>query len=528
MNVNLYGCQGKWLMVDMGVTFADPAYPGVDLILPDLQFIEEQAGNLIGIVLTHGHEDHIGALPYLADDLGVPLYATKFTAGLIRGKLEEEGIANRVKLNIIKPNERIDLKPFGVTFVPLAHSIPEASALLIDSPHGKVFHTGDWKLDDSASVLGKPSTPEHLSAIGDGGVLALVCDSTNVFNSESSGSESSVRDGLIEAVSKAKGRVVVTTFASNAARLQTLGEVANKTGRRVCVTGRSLDRILQVCKATGYLKNFPEPVTPEVAMGMPGRDVLVVATGGQGEPRAALGRIAEGTHPIKLAAGDTVIFSSKQIPGNELAIGRIQNQLATKGVEMVTERQEHVHVSGHPGRPELESMYRWIRPEVLIPVHGEMRHMMEQARFGLSKGIPRALVQTDGDIVRLAPGAPEKIGNATVGRLMLDGDVILPADGATMNERRRLASFGQMSVAVAISGNYRLVGTPEVRLQGVPVEEDKDGFIDEACDAAADAVRKHRGGDLSQLRESLRLAVRRVATKWTGKKPVVDVLIIEA
>ncbi|QDZ09081.1 ribonuclease J [Sphingomonas panacisoli] len=527
MNVNLYGCQGKWLMVDMGVTFADPAYPGIDLILPDLQFIEEQAENLVGIVLTHGHEDHIGALPYLADDLGVPLYATKFTAGLIRGKLEEEGIANRVKLNVIKPGERVDLAPFGVTFVPLAHSIPEASALLIDTKFGKVFHTGDWKLDDSPAVLGKPSTPEQLSAIGDEGVLALVCDSTNVFNPEPSGSEASVRDGLIEAVGKAKGRVVVTTFASNAARLQTLGEVAKKTGRKICVTGRSLDRILTVARSTGYLKNFPDPVDPDTAMAMPGRDVLIVATGGQGEPRAALGRIAEGTHPIKLSAGDTVIFSSKQIPGNELAIGRIQNQLAAKGVEMVTERQEHVHVSGHPGRPELEAMYRWIRPELLIPVHGEMRHMMEQARFGLSKSIPRALVQNDGDIVRLAPGEPEKIGHAPVGRLMLDGDVILPADGATMNERRRLASFGQMSVAVAIDGNYRLVGSPEVRLQGVPVEEDKDGFLDEASDAAAEAVRKHKG-DLADLRETLRLAVRRVATKWTGKKPVVDVLVIEA
>ena len=526
MNVNLYGCQGKWLMVDMGVTFADPAYPGVDLILPDLQFIEEQAGNLIGIVLTHGHEDHIGALPYLADDLGVPLYATKFTAGLIRGKLEEEGIANRVKLNVVKPGERVDLKPFGVTFVPLAHSIPEASALLIDTPHGKVFHTGDWKIDDSAAVLGKPSTPEQLSAIGDQGVLALVCDSTNVFNAAPSGSEASVRDGLIEAVGKAKGRVVVTTFASNAARLQTLGEVAKKTGRRICVTGRSLDRILTVARSTGYLKNFPDPIDPDAAMALPGRDVLVVATGGQGEPRAALGRIAEGTHPIKLNAGDTVIFSSKQIPGNELAIGRIQNQLAAKGVEMVTERQEHVHVSGHPGRPELEAMYRWIRPELLVPVHGEMRHMMEQARFGLSLGIPRALVQNDGDIVRLAPGAPEKVGHAPVGRLMLDGDVILPADGATMNERRRLASFGQMSVAVAIDGRYRLVGSPEVRFQGVPVEEDKEGFLDEACDAAADVVRKHKG-DLADLRESLRLGVRRVATRWTGKKPVVDVLVVE-
>jgi len=526
MNVNLYGCRGKWLMVDMGVTFADPAYPGVDLILPDLQFIEEQRENLVGIVLTHGHEDHIGALPYLADDLGVPLYASRFTAGLIRGKLEEEGVQDRVKLNILSPGKVLDIGPFSVDLVPLAHSIPEAGALLIGTPYGRVFHTGDWKIDTSDAVLGKPSTPEQLETIGDDGVLALVCDSTNVFNPEPSGSEASVRDGLVAAVKKAKGRVVVTTFASNAARLQTLGEVAKATNRKICVTGRSLDRILTVARSTGYLKNFPDPISPESAMGLPSSDVLVVATGGQGEPRAALGRIAEGTHSIKLDAGDTVIFSSKQIPGNELAIGRIQNQLAAKGVEMVTERQEHVHVSGHPGRPELEAMYRWIRPDILVPVHGEMRHMMEQARFGLAHGIPRALVQNDGDIIRLAPGEPAKIGHAPVGRLMLDGDVILPADGATMNERRRLASFGQMSVAVAIDGNYRLVGSPEMRLQGVPVEEDKESFLDEACDAAADVVRKHKG-DLADLRESLRLGVRRVATKWTGKKPVVDVLVIE-
>ena len=527
MNVNLYGCQGKWLMVDMGVTFADPAYPGVEIILPDLQFIEEQRDNLVGIVLTHGHEDHIGALPYLADDLGAPLFASKFTAGLIRGKLEEEGVQDRVELNVVDPNTVIDVGPFKFRFVPLAHSIPEASALLIETPYGKIFHTGDWKLDSSDAVLGTPSTPEQLSAVGDEGVLALVCDSTNVFNSQASGTESSVRDGLIDAVKKARGRVVVTTFASNAARLQTLGEVAKATKRKICVTGRSLDRILTVARANGYLKSFPDPISPEAAMALPGRDVLVVATGGQGEPRAALGRIADGTHPIKLVAGDTVVFSSKQIPGNELAIGRIQNQLAAAGVEMVTERQEHVHVSGHPGRPELEAMYGWIRPQLLVPVHGEMRHMMEQARFGLSKGIPQALVQSDGDIVRLAPGKPEKLGHATVGRLMLDGDVILPADGATMNERRRVATYGQMSVAVAIDRNNRLIGVPRVGLQGIPVEEDREAFIDEAIDAAAEVVKKHRG-DLPALRESLRLGVRRVATRWTGKKPVVDVLVIEA
>jgi ribonuclease J len=527
MNVNLYGCQGKWLMVDMGVTFADPAYPGVEIILPDLQFIEEQRENLVGVALTHGHEDHIGALPYLADDLGAPLFASKFTAGLIRGKLEEEGVQDRVELNVIEPGKTISVGPFKLRFVPLAHSIPEASALLIETPYGRVFHTGDWKLDSSSAVLGTPSTPEQLSAVGDEDILALVCDSTNVFNPEASGSEASVRDGLVEAVKRAKGRVVVTTFASNAARLQTLGEVAKATKRKICVTGRSLDRILTVARANGYLKTFPDPISPEAAMALPGRDTLIVATGGQGEPRAALGRIADGSHPIKLVAGDSVVFSSKQIPGNELAIGRIQNQLAAAGVEMITERQEHVHVSGHPGRPELEAMYGWIRPQLLVPVHGEMRHMMEQARFGLSKGIPQALVQSDGDIVRLAPGKPEKLGHAPVGRLMLDGDVILPADGATMNERRRVATYGQMSVAVAIDGGNRLVGVPQVRLQGIPVEEDRESFINEAIDAAADAVRSHRG-NLESLRESLRLGVRRVATRWTGKKPVVDVLVIEA
>jgi ribonuclease J len=468
MNVNLYGCRGKWLMVDCGITFADPQYPGIDVILPDLAFIEEQIDNLVGIVLTHGHEDHIGALPYLAEDLGVPLYATPFTAGLIHGKLEEEGNADRVRLNIVKPGQRVDIGPFGVNFVPMSHSIPEANALLIDTPYGRIFHTGDWKLD-TAPVLGKPATPEQLEVIGDEGVLALVCDSTNVFNAEPSGSEAEVRVGLSDVIAKAKGRVLVTTFASNAARLHTLGLVARETGRKLCVAGRSLDRILKVARATGYLKDFPETVDPDAAMRLPRNKVLIVATGGQGEERAALARVAAGTHPISLDAGDTVVFSSKQIPGNEVAIGRIQNQLATKGIEMITERQAHVHVSGHPGRPELAAMYRWIRPEILMPVHGEMRHLMEQARFGLSEGIPRALVQTNGDIVRLAPGAPEKLGHAHVGRLVLDGDVILPGDGATINERRKLGLFGQMSVAVAIDRGGKMIGQPQIKLQGIPV-----------------------------------------------------------
>ena len=525
MNVNLYGTQGKWVMVDCGVTFADAAYPGIDVILPDLSFIEDRIDDLVGIVLTHGHEDHIGALPYLAEDLGVPLYATKFTAGLIRGKLDEEGIGDRVKLRMVEPGKRFDLGPFGFTFVEVSHSIPEANALLIETEAGRVFHTGDWKLD-AAPIIGNPATAEHLSAIGDKGVDVLVCDSTNVFNAEASGSESSVRQGLAEVVGRAKGRVLVTSFASNAARLVTLGQVAQETGRKLCVTGRSLDRILKVGKACGYFTDFPDTVDPETAMRLPRNKVLIVATGGQGEPRAALARVADGSHTIALEQGDSVVFSSKQIPGNEVAIGRIQNTLAGKGVIMITERQAHVHVSGHPGQPELAQMYQWIRPNTLVPVHGEMRHMMEHARFGLSQKVPHALVQADGDLVRLLPGPAKKIGHAPVGRLVLDGDVILPSDGSTINERRRLALNGQISVAVALGKGGRAIGRPQVRVQGVPVEDEREAFVAEACEAAAKAIDGNKRG-ADRLREDVRLAVRRVATRWTGKKPIVDVLVIE-
>ena len=524
MNVNLYGTQGKWVMVDCGITFADPFYPGVDVILPDLQFIEERADDLLGIVLTHGHEDHIGALPYLAGDLGVPLFATPFTAGLIRGKLEEEGIADRVELNVIDREGSFDLGPFGFRYVPLAHSIPEGNALLIDTPYGSIFHTGDWKLDDMP-LLGEPATAKQLSAIGDAGVLALVCDSTNVFNEHASGSEGDVRKGLDEVIQAATGRVLVTTFASNAARLQTLGEVARDTGRALCVAGRSLNRILSVAKASGYLRDFPETVDFDKAMTLPRDKVMIVATGGQGEPRAALSRVAEGSHPIKLEAGDTVVFSSKQIPGNEIAIGRIQNALAAKDVRMVTDRQAFVHVSGHPGRPELAEMYKWIRPDILVPVHGEIRHMAEQARFGVECGVPKALVQSNGEIIRLAPGEPKRIGHAPVGRLVLDGDVILPADGGTINERRKLSINGQMSVAVAVKRDGTLVGVPQVRLSGIPVEEEREPFLDEVEDAVVAALSE--GGEPDErLRERIRLAARRTATRWTGKKPVVDVLMI--
>jgi ribonuclease J len=352
-----------------------------------------------------------------------------------------------------------------------------------------------------------------------------VCDSTNAFNAEASGTEGSVRDGLMKAVGAAKGRVVVTSFASNAARLATLGQVAKATGRTLTVAGRSLDRIITAARANGYLKDFPETVDMDSAMDLPAHKSLVIATGGQGETRAALARIAFDQHPIKMNDGDTVIFSSKQIPGNEVAIGRIQNALARKNVIMITEKQAHVHVSGHPGRPELAKMYEWIRPEMLIPVHGERRHMAEQARFGASQGVARVIVQSNGDVVRLAPKGPAIVGRERTGRLILDGDVILPADGATMGERRRIMANGVISVAIAVDSAGRVFGQADVRIQGVPVEDDRDTFLDEAREAAADAARLEKNAD--RRREAVRLAVRRVATEWTGKKPIVDVLVVE-
>ncbi|MFD0850074.1 ribonuclease J [Sphingosinicella xenopeptidilytica] len=524
MNVNLYGCNGKWIMVDLGMTFADPNLPGVELVLPDLSFIEDRQKDLLGIVLTHGHEDHIGAIPYLIGEFDVPLYATPFTAGLIRKKLIEEGIERDVELNVVELEGEVDLGPFKCRYVPLAHSIPEGNALLIETPYGKIFHTGDWKLDE-APVLGVPSTAEELTALGDEGILALVGDSTNVFNPEASGSETGVREGLDKVIAGHKGRVLVTTFASNAARLHTLGEVAKDTGRKLCVVGRSLDRILEVSKSVGYLTDFPPTVSQEEAMKVPRDKLLIVSTGAQGEARAALSRIAEGEHNIKLERGDLVVYSSKQIPGNEISIGRVQNALAAKGIEIITDRQAHVHVSGHPGIPELEAMYGWIRPQISIPVHGERRHMEEHARLARRFGVPEAVVPVNGSAIRLAPGKPQIISHEPVGRLVLDGDVILPADGATMLARRRMMHNGLIAVFVVIDGKNRLLAPPQVQSHGVPVEDDRDEFLDDCVSAASEAAAKARSNGEEALAEAIRVAVRRTARDWTGKKPITEVTV---
>lgn len=523
MNVNLYGCKGKWLMVDLGMSFGSAEYPGTELMFADPEFIEERSKDLLGIVLTHAHEDHIGAIPYFAADLGVPLYATPFTADLIRRKLDEAGLTRAVKLNVIEEDHgQIHLGPFSITYIPLAHSIAEGNALLIETPYGRVFHTGDWKLDEEP-IIGEPTTEEELVAIGDEGVLALVCDSTNVFNPAPSGSEGAVYRGLLEEVQRHRGkRVMVTTFASNVARLHTLGAVAQETGRKLCVAGRSLDRIIEVAQDNGYLEDLPPLVDFDTAMGLPRGQVLILATGGQGEPRAALSRVAEDTHPISLVEGDVVLFSSRQIPGNELAIGRVQNMLAERGIVMVTDRQSEIHVSGHPGRPELEALYGWLRPDILVPVHGEIRHMAEQARLGEGAGIASNIFQQNGDIVRLAPGAPGVIAKVHTGRLVLDGDIIVPADGEAVTMRRRLSRDGLLIVVLDGAGGARIEGI------GLPLDEDYDAFIEEAEADVAQALAKLKGArarDAEQIHEAARLAARRAAQRWSGKKPQTRVIM---
>ena len=523
MNVNLYGCQGKWLMVDLGMTFSGDQYPGVDLVFADLEFIEERAHQLEAIVLTHAHEDHIGAVPYFAADLGVPIYATPFTADLVRRKLKEAGLVDEVELHVIEGDHgQFAVGPFEVTYIPLAHSIAEGNALLIDTPHGRIFHTGDWKLDEDP-IIGEPTTEEELVAIGDEGVLALVCDSTNVFNPAPSGSEGAVYKGLLEEVQRHAGkRVMVTTFASNVARLQTLGDVARETGRQICVAGRSLDRIIEVSQDNGYLQDFPDPVDFDTAMGLPRGEVLIIATGGQGEPRAALARVADENHPIELVSGDVVLFSSRQIPGNELSIGIVQNKLAARGITMVTDRQSMIHVSGHPGRPELEALYGWIRPDILVPVHGEMRHMQEQGRLGKECAIPDQVVQQNGDLVRLAPGAPGKIAEVKAGRLVLDGDLIIPADGEAIAMRRRIMREGVL--IVALDGDLN----PRIDSLGLPLDEDYDDFVAEATRDITAAIGKLRGGDRrdeASVHEAARLAARRAAQRWSGKRPQVRVIV---
>jgi len=533
MNLNLYGYgpedDRKWLMVDLGVTFGDERTPGIDVIMPDPAFIEERREELLALVLTHGHEDHIGAVAHLWPRLRCPVYATPFTAALVRGKLIEAGLENELQIHIVELGSRFTIGPFDIELVTLTHSIPEPNALAIRTPLGLVLHTGDWKIDPDP-VVGENMDTTRLAEIGKEGVRAIVCDSTNVFSSGSSGSEADVAKSLIEVISKCAGRVAITTFASNLARIESIARAAKACDRHPVLVGRGMFRIVTAARETGYLQNVPPFLTEHDVGYLPPEKVLLICTGSQGEPRAALARIAEDAHPnIVLEKGDTVIFSSRVIPGNETVIYELQNKLAERGIHIITEKDHFVHVSGHPCRDELARMYQWIRPEISVPVHGEARHIAEHAEFARELQVPEAVVLRNGLMLRLAPGAPEIIDEAPAGRLYLDGDALTEADEGAVQERRRLAFAGAVFVSVTLDKDGRVRGDPQICMLGVPEEDMRGVDLDDiAFDALEDALEKFpakRRTDDKAIAELLRRAVRGALRREWGKKPQVEVVI---
>lgn len=529
MNLNLYRCDGKWLMVDLGMTFAGEQLPGIDLIFPDPAFIAERRDDLLALVLTHGHEDHIGAVPFLWPQLRCPIYATPFTAELVRRKLAEHGLLDEVDLREMPPGSNFDVGPFHITYVPVAHSIAEANALKIETGFGTVFHTADWKLDP-APVIGEPTSGEVLSAIGDGGVLAMIGDSTNIFNTEASGSEDAVASSLEKIVSEKAGRVVITTFASNVARLVSIGRIAIRTGRRLALLGRSMQRIAEVAEATGYLEDFPPLLDDGDIKRCPRGELLVATTGCQGENRAALSRIASGEfRALSLEEGDTVIFSSKIIPGNELPIGRLVNQLVSKDIEVITERDAFVHVSGHPGQPEVREMYGWIRPKMAVPVHGETRHMKRHAELAREEGVERVLVPLNGDLVQLAPNGPRLSDQVPVGRLVLDGEKVLPIDSEPIAERRRMLFSGHLGITLVLDSEGLLLADPVLMARGIPGWEsgcELERDVLDGIERVLEGLGPDKLADDQVTEEEVRIAARRVLREDTGKKPVTVVRVI--
>jgi ribonuclease J len=535
MNCALYGYgpanARQWLMVDLGVAFAGAELPGVDLIMPDLSFIEKVKRNLVGIVITHAHEDHIGALAELWPDLGAPVYMTRFAAGLAEARRLGEPGAPKIPLNIVAQGEKVAIGPFVVEFVAVAHSIPESSALAIRTPAGLVVHTADWKIDPSP-IIGLPTDEARLKALGDEGVLALVCDSTNILREGESPSERDVAKTLAWLIGEAKGRVVVTTFASNVARLRSAAEAGFAAGRQVCVLGRAIERVVAVARECGMLDGVPQFLGMDAFERLPRNKILALATGSQGEPRAALARIAEDEHPTaELSAGDTVIFSSRTIPGNEKAVGKIINAFVTAGVEVVTDRTALVHVSGHPRRAEMAKMYAWIRPRIAVPAHGEPLHLSEHAAFAIAQGAPQVLRAFDGDLIRLAPGDVSAMGRVASGRRLKDGAILLPADQESVGQRRRLAFAGVVSIALALTPKGEMAGDPDVMIAGLPERTREgaaiDALIDDAIFEAFEGLPPGKRRDPDIVSSAIERAVRNSVNAVWSKKPQVHVLVVE-
>src|ERR671935_328337 len=531
MNLAIYGFgddqRREWIAVDFGVAFADDALPGIDLIMPDIRYLVEERRNLLGLVLTHAHEDHFGALLDLWPRLKVPVYATPFTAALIEAKRQGEAGAPDIPVNVVPLGGRFTLGPFDIELVSMAHSIPESNGLIIRTPAGAVLHTGDWKIDPTP-VIGPPTDEAKLRALGDEGCLALIGDSTNAFRDGRSPSEADVAKCLAELIRSAPARVAVTTFASNVARLRAVAQAAAACEREVVLIGRAMERIAQVARETGYLEGIQDFRSAEVYGHLPPDKVLALCTGSQGEPRAALSRIAQDDHPeVAFSRGDRVIFSSRAIPGNEKAVMRVINGLVSQGVEVITDRTHLVHASGHPRLDEIREMIGWVRPQILLPVHGEPLHMAEHASLARRAGVGKVVLCRDGELMRLAPGDPGKIDEVPAGRLYKDGSLIVSAEERTVADRRRLGFAGMVSVALAVNGRGDLTGDIQVRLIGIPeagtLGRGPEELAYDAAVEAFEAMPRARPRDPDALAEAIRGAVRAALSAVWNKKPTCHV-----
>ncbi len=528
MNVSLYGAAGRWMMVDLGITFADERLPGVEIILPDISFAIDEKQRLDGLVLTHAHEDHLGAVPYLWPQLACPIWCVPFTAAVLKRKLDESGVRERVPLNVVEPGERFDVGPFTCRFIHMTHSIPEAAMLVIDTPHGRVLHTGDWKLDPAPQV-GEASQIEALQELGREGVVAMIADSTNIMTPGTSGSEAEVFESLTGLIARQPNRVVLTTFASNVARLSTAMRAGAAAGRQVALIGRSMHRMVAAARDCGYLKDMPRLLDERAIADLPRNKVMLLCTGSQAEPRAATARIAAGTHPrITLDPGDTMIFSSKIIPGNERIIYDLHNNLVGAGVDVITEDDHFVHVSGHPSRDEVAQLYRWVKPKIAVPVHGELRHLREHVSFAKAHGAEHALLVTDGDLVQLAPAPPAIVGEVPIGRHAYDDGSMVAVEADRFRLRRRLGNNGTVFVSVVLDHFGSVLAPPQLASVGtIELDDDPhaqqrliDGLVEEI-----ERLTDRDAEDDARIEERLRSAVRRLLGLSRERRPVIQIQI---
>ena len=533
MNMNLfaYGKPGehKWIMVDIGVTFADDTLPGIDLIYPDPGFIIEKKANLLGIVLTHAHEDHIGAIAHLWPKLECKIFATPFTAALIKEKFKEKHIDVTGHLKVVQLNGVVNLDPFKIEYITLTHSILEPNGLRIETPAGIILHTGDWKID-TEPLIGEKTNSKRLKEIGKEGVLAMICDSTNVFSIGKSGSELDVRKSMLNIMSSLKKRIIITSFASNVARMETAFYCAEKTGRQISLVGRSMHRIFKAARQCGYLKNVIEPIDPRETKNISRDKIVYLCTGSQGEPMGAMMRISSYAHPdVFIEKDDAVIFSSKIIPGNEKKLYKLHNQLVKDGIEVISEESEFVHVSGHPNREDLREMYDWVKPQCVIPVHGEHRHMIEHMNFAKEMNVPNPVQVENGDIVKLFPGQPQVFDKAPSGRLYLDGKISVEEDSQSIKDRKNLSANGYMEITILITKKGKIHKKPVLTFRGIPVY-DVDEFIYGLEEAIEKTTRTFSLGSKKQeynLIDALKIVCRKYTKEMTGKRPFTNINLVQ-